>query len=389
MNAVNSWQDAVLAGGQDVGIDGLVEIVVKALVDELPVLQDDPDLVEGARSSTAANIAVVVEMAEGTVSLGDLEPPPQASAFARELARRNVPVADLGHAYRVAQRSLWRWALDEVHTRVDDPLIVAKAVEGLADAVFATGDVFITSVMQRYALERDRWLRSAEAVRAATVQELLHGGPVDVAAASKRLRYELRQEHEGYVVWAEGDSALPEAAAAAVGGPRALVVPMGVGVVAGWAPAGTIDPSAAGTASVALGSPGGGVAGFRTTHHEAMEARRVAKLLHCSATPTRYDEIALLGLLTQDLDQARMFAERRLGPLIGDDDGTQRLAETLQTVLEERGSPRRAAKRLGVHENTVAKRLRTIESLIGEKADGPPAELLAALLIRDALRARS
>ncbi|MFA9273059.1 MAG: hypothetical protein ACEQSX_20425, partial [Baekduiaceae bacterium] len=103
MNAVNSWQDAVLAGGQDVGIDGLAEIVVNAMVDELPVLQDDPDLVEGARSSSAANIAVVVEMAEGTVSLGDLEPPPQASAFARELARRNVPVADLGHAYRVAQ----------------------------------------------------------------------------------------------------------------------------------------------------------------------------------------------------------------------------------------------------------------------------------------------
>ena len=99
--------------------------------------------------------------------------------------------------------------------------------------------------------------------------------------------------------------------------------------------------------------------------------------------------LALLGLLTQDLDQARVFAERRLGPLIGDDEATQRLAETLQTVLEERGSPRRAAKRLGVHENTVAKRLRTIETIVGEKADGPPAELLAALVIRDALRSRA
>lgn len=385
MNAVTSWQDAVLAGGQSTGIDGLVDIVVDAMIAELPVLGEDADLVEGARSSSAANIAIVVEMAQGTVSLRDLEPPPQASAFARELARRNVPVADLGHAYRVAQRSLWRWALDQVHERVDSPEVVASAVEELAEAVFATGDVFITAVMQRYALERERWLRSGEAVRAATVRELLHGGPVDVASASKRLRYELRQKHEGYVVWAEGDTALPEAAAAAVGGPRALVVPVGVGVVAGWAPAGAITTGAAGTASVALGAPGSGVAGFRTTHHEAMEARRVAKLLHCGATPTRYDDIALLGLLTQDLDQARVFAERRLGPLIADDDTTQRLAATLQTVLEERGSPRRAAKRLGVHENTVAKRLRTIETIVGEKADGPPAELLAALAIRQAL----
>ncbi|MBJ7330370.1 MAG: helix-turn-helix domain-containing protein [Solirubrobacteraceae bacterium] len=388
MPDVTTWQDAVLAGGREKGVDSLVEIVVTALVEELPVLQDDPDLVAGARSSSAANIAVVVEMAEGTVSLNDLEPPPQATAFARELARRNVPVADLGHAYRVAQRALWRWAVDEVHERVDDPTVVAEAVEDLAEAVFATGDVFITAVMQRYALERERWLRSADAVRSATVKELLSGGPVDIAASSKRVRYELRQEHQGYVVWAESDSALPEAAATAVGGPRALVVPIGVGIVAGWAPVGTIDPTAAGPAWVALGSPGSGLVGFRTTHHEAMEARRVARLLRRVGTPTHYDEIALLGLLTQDLDQARVFAERRLGALAADDDATQRLAETLQTVLEERGSPRRAAKRLGVHENTVAKRLRTIEQLIGEKSDGPPAEILAALVIRDALRQR-
>lgn len=387
MHAVSSWQEAVIVGGNEVGVRRLVDIVVAALIEELPILRNDPDLLEAARSSSAANIAVVVEIAEGTVSLSDLDPPPQATAFARELARRNVPVVDLGHAYRVAQQALWHWALDQVHERMDRPEDLAGAVEGLANAVFATGDIFITSVMERYAVERERWLRSADAVRRATVQELLLGGPVDGEAASRRLRYELRQEHEGFVVWAEGASALPEEAAAAVGGPRALIVPVGVGVMAGWAPAGTLRPEAAGAASVALGSPGSGVAGFRMTHHEAMEARRVAKLLHRGDTPTAYEDVALLGLLTQDLDQARSFAGRRLGPLMADDGATRRLAETLLTVLEERGSPRRAAKRLGVHENTVAKRLRTIESLLGERADGPPAELLAALVIRDAVLA--
>lgn len=388
MASVTSWQAAVLAGGREAGPGRLVDIALAALCEELPALTHDSDLLEAARSSTAANIAIVEELAAGNVALVDLEPPPQAAAFARELARRNVPVSDLGHAYRVAQRALWRWALEQIHERVDDPQETAAAVEALADAVFATGDAFITAIMERHALERERWLRSADAVRRATVQELLTGGPVDAAAASRRLRYELRQEHQGFVVWAEGASALPEEAAGAVGGPRALVVPLGVGVVAGWAPAGALRTDAAGGASVAVGSPSPGVPGFRITHHEAMEARRVARLLGCSETPTAYEDIALLALLTQDLGQARVFAERRLGPLVADDDTTQRLAETLRTVLEERGSPRRAAKRLGVHENTVAKRLRTIESIVGDRVEGPPAELLAALVIRDALRTR-
>lgn len=387
MHAVSSWQEAVIAGGNAVGLARLVDIVVSALVDELPILRNDPDLLQAARSSSAANIAIVIEIAEGTVSPADLDPPPQATAFARELARRNVPVVDLGHAYRVAQQALWRWAVGEVHARIDDPAQVAESVEGLTSAVFATGDVLITRVMERYAVERERWLRSADAVRRATVQELLQGGPVDAEAASRRLRYQLRQEHEGFVVWAEDASAPPEQAAAAVGGGRALVVPVSVGVIAGWAPAGTITPEAAGAASVALGCRGAGVAGFRTTHHEAMEARRVAKLLHRHSVPTAYEDIALLALLTQDLGQARVFAERRLGPLMADDGPTRRLAETLLTVLEEQGSPRRAAKRLGVHENTVAKRLRTIETLLGERAAGPPAELIAALVIRDAVLA--
>ena len=63
----------------------------------------------------------------------------------------------------------------------------------------------------------------------------------------------------------------------------------------------------------------------------------------------------------------------------------RRLAETLFTVLEEQGSPRRAGRRLGVHENTVAKRLRAIHTMLDADDLGPPAELLAALTIVRAL----
>ena len=170
--------------------------------------------------------------------------------------------------------------------------------------------------------------------------------------------------------------------AAAVGGPGALIVPMDAGIVAGWTQPEALAPAAAeAPARVALGDPGEGIDGFRTSHVQALEARRVARLGDLPG-PVHYADVALAGLLTKDLDQARAFATRELGDLAGADATAERLAGTVLTVLESQGSPRRAAQLLGVHENTVAKRLRAAERLLGRGIDERPSELLAALVIR-------
>lgn len=381
MERLDTWQEAMLAAGREQGLDALVEIVLTALRQELPVLHDDTDLLEAARSSVAANIAVVTDLAGGTVALNELEPPPQAVAFTRELARRNLPVADLARAYRVAQRALWYWGADQIQQRVSDPEARSDAIEGLSKATFATGDIFSSMVMERYALERERWLRSADAVRAATVADLLSGAQVDVDQASRRIRYELRQEHQAFVVWVEDESAHPEAAALAIAGQRALLMPMGSSLIAGWCPPGAMNLDAAPEAYVALGGAGAGIAGFRTSHHEAMEARRVARLRSAAPSVTSYEDVALLALLTTDSEQATLFAQRRLGDLASDDESARRLASTLLCVYECGGSPRKAAGVLGVHENTVAKRLRSAQQLLGDAGDAPTVELHAALLI--------
>ena len=92
--------------------------------------------------------------------------------------------------------------------------------------------------------------------------------------------------------------------------------------------------------------------------------------------------MARLALLTRDVEQAQEFAQRVLGPLAGDDLRARTLAGTLFVVLEEHGSPRRAGRRLGVHENTVAKRLRAIDALLERGEQAGPADLLAALTIQ-------
>ena len=92
--------------------------------------------------------------------------------------------------------------------------------------------------------------------------------------------------------------------------------------------------------------------------------------------------MARLALLTRDVEQAQEFAQRVLGPLAGDDRRARTLAGTLFVVLEEHGSPRRAGRRLGLHENTVAKRLRAIDALLDGGEQAGPADLLAALTIQ-------
>jgi len=71
--------------------------------------------------------------------------------------------------------------------------------------------------------------------------------------------------------------------------------------------------------------------------------------------------------------------ERELGPLAARDDSTIRLASTLGVFLEEGASFVRAARRLGVHTNTVTYRVRRAEDLLGHKVTERQLELRVAL----------
>jgi DNA-binding PucR family transcriptional regulator len=83
--------------------------------------------------------------------------------------------------------------------------------------------------------------------------------------------------------------------------------------------------------------------------------------------------------MTNDLDEARRFVAAELGPLGAGDDATRRLSSTLRVFLEEGASYVRAARRLGVHENTVTYRVRRAEEILGHRVRERQLELRAAL----------
>jgi DNA-binding PucR family transcriptional regulator len=101
---------------------------------------------------------------------------------------------------------------------------------------------------------------------------------------------------------------------------------------------------------------------------------------------TRYSAVALAALATVDIERARDFVVAQLGRLAGDDDVALRLAATLRVYLEENGSPTRTAKRLGIHENTVANRVRQAEKLLGRPVAEQRLELHMALALAPLVR---
>src|SRR3954470_5680311 len=155
-----TWQDVLAAELTEGNLGRLADVAMDVLDREVPVLREDADLHDLARASALANLQMLADIVSGNLALADADPPSQAVAFARELARRNVPMSELARTYRVVQHEMWRVGVEQIHDRIGDVGRRAAAVEQLTDATFATGEVMMSGALERFAQERERWVRS-------------------------------------------------------------------------------------------------------------------------------------------------------------------------------------------------------------------------------------
>jgi DNA-binding PucR family transcriptional regulator len=364
---------------------------------------DDPNAIDEARASCEGNLALAWSLLADGGDVSRITAPPAALDYARSLARRNVSVAALLRAYRLGHAMAFDRFSDALSARIAQADELAAGVEICSSFMFAYIDRVSDEVVEEYAAERGRWVRSAAAMRAELVRTVLDGGPVNRDSASASLCYELRRHHIALVVWSEvplgldGLGSLEGAAAAAsaaLGCREPLIVSAGGATL--WAWAGSHDPPAPPDSlprlrltegvRVAIGSPGFDISGFRASHAEATHAQRIA-LLTGDERPrvTWYRDQELASLLTSDLERARSFVLRELGELASSEPSVARLRETLRLYLQTWGSHVRTAELLKVHQNTVAYRIRRAEQLRGRPAGERRAELEAALLLADLL----
>jgi PucR C-terminal helix-turn-helix domain/GGDEF-like domain len=368
--------------------------ITDAIHRDLPELEDDEQMRAATFASTVSVLTLMADMIRLGRAPSEATLPPDAAEYAREFVRRGASMDGLLRAYHVGQATFFHNWVAGVETDVSDADAAARAIELGANWTFDYIHALNRELVARYTSERAAWVRSPDAVRTETVRALLAGHPIDVNAAAPRLGYELGRHHLAFVVWSDGDEFWPEnlialessalELASAIGAEAPLLVPLGRGLVAAWVgarePIVVPDVRIASACLIAIGSPGADLRGFRTSHDDAMHARRVARLAgRGPGTVTRYEDVALLALASSDSELARRFVASELGPLSGGGDEIVRLAATLRVYLEENASPRRTGRRLGIHENTVKNRVRAAGDLLGHAAEERVAETLVAL----------
>ena len=360
-------------------VDGVVEAIFAARppevlewFDRYPELYDAN--VELARGSVRAEYACLREerLPDGC--------PEVDAAFARSAAQLSTPLNNLLWGYRQGHRQHWEaWYQLVGEQPVDERARDALLRRGWA-FFFEYVDRLSEFVTLEYTLERDRMVRDQEQRRVQAVNAVLAGEPAQLPD------YDTGGCHLGAIARGDDPGGAMRSLAAALdrrlllvsvvdrvawgwlGGPRALPDTARAALRRWSPPAGT---------TVALGDEAQGEDGFRLTHRQAAAAARGDR-----GGLNRYDDVALEALAAGSPD-ARAFVERELAGLAGDDPRSVKLRHTLAAYFAAGHNAAAAAAALGVHEQTVASRLRAVEERTGRAVATRRAELEVALRLRD------
>jgi DNA-binding PucR family transcriptional regulator len=369
------------------------------LVREIHEVPDDEQTRADVVRRGEAQLKILVSEFRRGVRPEDSQPPSEALAYARLLARRSVPLDVFLRIHRLSFGVMLRAWEDRMGAAVSADVLLAATRRSI-DHLFAHHDVLLERLSAEYQGERERFVRSADALRRETILSVLAEQPIDLDRASSVLGHDLRRHHVGLVLWAARSEDQPavaprleRAAAEAAewfGTSRALLLAGGTGTMWGWLgldaePSHHLMDGFVGRAnrdgvSIAIGEPARGVTGFRQTHRDAIDAARVAHLgKRRPGSVTAYRAVELPALLAGDIGRTRRFVLEQLGPLAREDDEMARLRATLLPYLEESGSRIATSRRLGIHPNTVANRIRACRDLLDRDLSRRQVRLQVAL----------
>ncbi|GDY31956.1 PucR family transcriptional regulator [Gandjariella thermophila] len=367
----------------------LTSVMVGVYEKDVPrLLRDDEPTVALLASSVQQNVETALQIFQHGIDVSQVEAPVAALQYARRLAQRGTPLVDLIRAYHVGQTAVLDMALQEAARQIDDSEVLGAMARRVLTVTYAFIDRVINQVVTAYEQERDRWLSTRSAMRAARVRAVLEGDAVDVDASEAALGYRLRGTHLGLVAWraeprrAEGSLTELERLAAAVaeaagGAGRPLFVPCDEASAWVWLPlAEPVLPArevferavadTGGGIRVAVGEPGRELAGFRRTHRQALRVQALGLAAGPECDPVMcFAEVGSVALMVSDIDSARAWVADTLGALATDDAHHARLRETLRVFLAEGSSYTAAAARLVMHKNSVQYRVRKAEELLG------------------------
>ncbi|KRA27863.1 MULTISPECIES: PucR family transcriptional regulator [unclassified Nocardioides] len=378
--------------GQPAQIAAWADRVSGAILAEIPEVAAIEGLDEAIRSTVRE---------QWTSFLADFAQPEQrfhlvdaAQRLAVDMADRQLPLEMLIRFYRLGQQQVWGYVSGIINSAPAGEVDHAELLIYFWDRAAVWLDKSTTASIDTYQAARSRVLAGAAAQRYESVRAVLAGELIDAREASGALGgYPISVHHTALVLSVTDPERVGQLEPLAlelarrVGAANPLVVKPGGRQLWMWlgtrdAPDLSLLPAAVAevqheSIAVGVGSSTPGIAGFVASHREALGALRVAG----ADTPswlTLYTDVELPVLLgcTPDVDR---FVARQLGPLTDEDEGTQRIRETLSAYLDCGGSAEEASRLLVVHRNTIRYRLGQAEEMLGHPVTKLSPELSLAL----------
>ncbi len=360
------------------------------------ILRTVPELSKGRDPEGDLRVALTSHLPRIKRAFGDPSSiaslPDEAEAWSRQLVHDGGSVTAALRSFERGHADAWRiiaLALKESRWGLS-PEARADAMEYASARLFDYATTITAQAISAYLDEQAMLERQDEPSRLRAVTSLLQGD-LDPRMAERALAYRLDASHTGYTLWdARGANRVDLETAASELGIRIepwqhLTVRSDSGTLHGWlsCAAHSLLPGLRSWEpprgiQAAFGSTRWGLSGFRLTHREALEAKRVGHAIGGQLV-TMYDDVGVLALASLDTELAYAFVEAHLGSLSADDEKSRRLRETLRVLLEERGSPAATAARLQLHRNTVVKRIEKIEDSLNAPIDRGSLNLRVAL----------
>ncbi|MFS8103084.1 helix-turn-helix domain-containing protein [Lentzea alba] len=267
------------------------------------------------------------------------------------------------------------------------------ATRQLMSDLFGGLDFLSSTLIAQFTAERERWLRSAAFTRRDLVESVLSGAS-DGQVMSRRLGYDLSRHHLALLVWSDELTEytardLERAALRVLAGCTAqLLVVAGPTKLWAWGSRAGSGPRAEVPddldVHVAAGLPEAGTVGFRASHEQAVAVERLTRLAGRKPGLSTYEELGLVALAAENINTAKDFVRRELGPLSADDAASAELRLTLKAYLDHDKGVAAAAGELHVAKNTVPYRVRKAERLLDRSVRDDRLRLQVALHLADA-----
>lgn len=335
-------------------------------------------VIEGCR----ANTAIALDYMARGVPLESIAPTAEVIELTRDLVREGVPLPSITRSYNVAvYRVIEVWTDTVAASRPADRESLEIVKLGTR-YLLTWRDRVVDRLSAEYRIELERRARERTLARVDDVRRVLTEADMDEEAVGVRLGYRLGGSHIAMVL--REDSPAPDGSAVqsavrelsnALGTSGALSVRVDVRTTWCWLPSpqrGYRKPvQVSAPVLAAIGRPAAGLAGFRRSHREALDALRVAETIarRAAGTVTHYEDVDIAAMCSIQAERYHEFIKTELRDLAANDGSTLRIRETLIAFYAANSNYRATGVNLGIHHNTVRYRLDQAALALGHDID--------------------